>query len=422
MNEIMTIIKFTISSRFRMKSFKVMTLLFVILITIGANVPYLIKQFSSGSDKATEVGIVADEAKLGEKLTPILTKYPGEVKFVPVQGGEEKAKSLLKHKELEGYLVLKDGNSADFPDVIYKDQRTTPDTSMKLKLHTILQTVKSNYILSEAGLTESQLNAIQSPVHIETEQVNASDQEAGKTQGEQAIAYIFVYAINFLLYMSILGYGQMVATEITAEKSSRVMEILITSVSPLKQMFGKIFGICILGLVQILLCVITVFANLMLPWNRELLSGLNLSFRDLPIDLIIYFVIFYLAGFFIYATMYAAVGSMVSRTDELGQAVMPVMFLVIISFFIASFGMQNPNSTLVTVMSFIPFFSPLIMFLRIGLSDPALWEILISIGIMFASIGILAWLSAKIYRAGVLMYGKLPSFKELRKAMKSFNA
>nr|WP_313778267.1 ABC transporter permease [Paenibacillus larvae] len=113
---------------------------------------------------------------------------------------------------------------------------------------------------------------------------------------------------------------------------------------------------------------------------------------------------------------------MVSRTEELGQAVMPVMFLVIISFFIASFGMQNPNSTLVTVMSFIPFFSPLIMFLRIGLSDPALWEILISIGIMFASIGILAWLSAKIYRAGVLMYGKRPSFKELRKAMKSFNA
>lgn len=422
MNEIMTIIKFTISSRFRMKSFKVMTLLFIILITIGVNVPYLISQFSSGSDKVSEVGIVTEQAQLGEKLLPILTNYPGEMKFVPVQGGEEKAKSLLKDKELEGYLVLKDGSNAEFPDVIYKDQSTTPNSNMKLKLQTILQTVKSNYMLSEAGLTESQLSAIQSPVHIETESVNASDQSAGKTPAEQTMSYIFVYAINFLLYMSILGYGQMVATEVTAEKSSRVMEILITSVSPLKQMFGKILGICILGIAQILLCVVTVFANLMLPWNRELLSGLNLSFSDLPTDLIIYFGIFYLAGFLIYATMYAAVGSMVSRTEELGQAVMPVMFLVIISFFVASFGMQNPDSTMVNVMSFIPFFSPLIMFLRIGLSNPALWEILLSLGIMIVTIGILGLLSAKIYRAGVLMYGKRPSFKELRKAIKSLKA
>jgi ABC-2 type transport system permease protein len=211
-----------------------------------------------------------------------------------------------------------------------------------------------------------------------------------------------------------------VATEITAEKSSRVMEVLISSVSPLKQMFGKIIGICLLGLVQIVVFVVVGAANLLVPQNLDKIKSFNIDLGDVQLSLLGYFVIFYLLGYFIYATIFAAVGSLVSRTEEVGQAIMPVTFLIIAGFMIAMFGLQNPNAPFVVAMSFVPFFSPLIMFLRIGMSDPALWEIWLSIGITAATMLALGWLAAKIYRVGVLMYGKRPSFAELRKAMKAF--
>ena len=141
------------------------------------------------------------------------------------------------------------------------------------------------------------------------------------------MSYALVYAMLFMLYIGVIGFGNMVAMEITAEKSSRVMEILITSVSPLKQMFGKIIGICLLALSQIVLIIAVTAINLSLSSSSQLIKELHLSWSDLQISLIVYFLIFYLLGFFIYATVFAAVGSLVSRTEEVGQAIMPMTML-----------------------------------------------------------------------------------------------
>jgi len=328
---------------------------------------------------------------------------------------------MLKDGEIKGYIELGASPAGEFPKVVYKSEGSM-EFSMKSKLQSALQLIKQDMLLKGSGVSPDLLAKIQAPVQIDTVQISTTDGDAagGKSESQMVMAYALVYVLLFMLYMGVIGFGNMVAMEITSEKSSRVMEILITSVSPLKQMFGKIIGICLLALLQIVGIAAVSVLNFTLSSNSQLLEQLNLSWADLQLSMLVYFLIFYVMGFFIYATVFAAVGSLVSRTEEVGQAIMPVTFLIIAAFMVAMYGLQEPNASLIVVMSYVPFFSPLIMFLRIGMSSPATWEIWISIAIQFLSIIGMAWLSAKIYRTGVLMYGKRPSLKELRKAMRAF--
>ncbi|MGV2644575.1 ABC transporter permease, partial [Clostridium perfringens] len=127
----------------------------------------------------------------------------------------------------------------------------------------------------------------------------------------------------------------------------------------------------------------------------------------------------YILGYFLYAMLYAAIGSIVSRTEDLGHAVMPITMLSLVAFYIAIFSLSAPNSMLMKVSTYIPFISPTTILVRIGLGSIPFWEILLSLAILIVSILVFGWLAAKIYRTGVLMYGKRPTFKELRKAMKA---
>jgi ABC-2 type transport system permease protein len=250
-------------------------------------------------------------------------------------------------------------------------------------------------------------------------QVTSAD-ETGKTQEEQGTAIGLTYVLIILLFMAVMITGQLIATEITAEKSSRVMEILVTSVSPLKQMFGKIMGTFLIGLLQIIVLLGALLLNLLQPQNAGALKTMGVQLGSIDPMLIAFAVFFYLTGFFLYATLFAAVGSIVSRTEDLAQAVMPITLITVVAFYVAMFGLTHPNHILIVICSFVPFFAPFLMFLRIGLGDPAWWEVVLSIGILLASVLLIGWISAKIYRAGVLMYGKKPSMKELFKAMKAY--
>jgi ABC-2 type transport system permease protein len=288
------------------------------------------------------------------------------------------------------------------------------------QLNSALRFVNQEMAKKEVGLTPEQADRLFAPIDLTPVQIVGSQAE-GKSESEIQLAFGLVYVLLFLLYMGVIAYGNMVATEITAEKSSRVMELLVSSVSPLIQMFGKIIGICLLGLTQIVIFIAVGAINLASVAGSELFSGFNLNLSEINPMLFVYFLLFYLLGYLIYATTFAAVGSLVSRTEDVGQVIMPVTLLIVAAFILAMYGLSNPNAPFVVVMSFVPFFSPLLMFERIGMSSPAVWEILLSLGILVGSIFALGWLAAKIYRTGVLMYGKRPTFRELRKAMKAYD-
>src|SRR5690606_3308387 len=214
--------------------------------------------------------------------------------------------------------------------------------------------------------------------------------------------------------------GQLIASEVTAEKSSRVMEVLITSVSPLTSMFGKITGMFLIVIIQLVSYIGIALININLPHNAEMLADFNIDLSIIDPMVIVFALLYFLLGFFLFATLYAALGSIVSRTEDLGSAIMPMTFISLAGFYIAIFSISTPDSMLVKICSHIPLFSPFVMLLRVGLTDIATWEVFVSLAILLVTIYLAVVLSAKIYRTGVLMYGKRPSMKELRKAMKAY--
>lgn len=429
MNSFVTVMAFTLRNKLRTKAFLITTLIIAIILSVVVNLPYIISAFSSGS--VDSIGYIETSAP---KVTGPLKAYydkqeEPELKLVAfpdagsAKANEQALKQAIADGEIKGYLAFSPGEGADFPKVTYKSEELLA-MGAPGSIPTVLQQIKTETVLKDANLTDAQKAQLFAPVEIGSVQITTSEGAGsvgeGKTPEERGVAMGLVYVLLFVLFLGIMVTGQLIATEITAEKSSRVMEVLVTSVSPLKQMFGKIAGMFLVGLSQIALYVVVFLINLSLPHNQGMLESMNIDLGAIDPLLVVYAVVFYLLGYFLYATLFAAVGSIVSRTEDLGQAVMPLTFLSLGGFYIGMFGMAQPNSTFVEAASFIPFFTPFIMFLRIGLADPAIWEVALGLGLLVVSILFFGWLSAKIYRTGVLMYGKRPSIKELRKAMKAY--
>ena len=217
--------------------------------------------------------------------------------------------------------------------------------------------------------------------------------------------------------MVILLYGQMVATNVASEKSSRAMEVLITSAKPTSMMFGKVLASCIAGLVQL----VAVFGSALIFYNiNKDAWGDNMivkSIFNIPVDLFVYMLVFFVLGFLIYAFMYGAIGSTASKLEDINTSVMPITFLFIIAFFIVMFSMTSGSvdTTLMKVCSYIPFTSPMAMFTRLCMSTVAWYEIALSIAILIGSTIGIGVLAAKIYRVGVLMYGNKPKIGNIIK-------
>ncbi|MFC5407206.1 ABC transporter permease [Cohnella soli] len=422
-NSLWTVLGFTVRNKIRSKAFIIMTVVLAVLLVVVGNLPVLIDKLGGG-DKATKVGYLAsEEPQIMEGLKSYYAKLPEQsIELIAITGTEQQLKDALENGDISGYLSFADNPperpQGYFPKASY-NAKSAFSGGTSSSLTGALQKVKTDAIIKDAGLTEEQKQQLYAPVQLDTKKVSFTN-EKGKTEEEQGMAIGLTYAMIILLFMAVMISGQLIATEITAEKSSRVMEIIVTSVSPLKQMWGKILGTFIVAMIQLIILIGALVLNLMSPQNKDSLDKLGIDLSAIDATLVIYAIGFYLAGFFLYSTLFASVGSIVSRTEDLGQAILPITMLTLVGFYVAMFGLTHPDHILIKVCQYIPFFSPFLMFLRIGLSEPAWWEITLSIGILFASILFIGWLSAKIYRVGVLMYGKRPSIKEIAKAMRAY--
>lgn len=437
MNRLGTVIGFTFRQKARTKSFIITTLVLALLITLGMNLPYLISLFKADgtggsgttADRATSLGTDCREPdRSGESTGEI---HQGAIQPVTIWKRYDNVQTpamqqALKNGELQGYVQFTEPTDKGdtFPKVEYVSVEKEPSPAVITLLQTGLQEAKVKAIMGGNALTSDQIREISTPVIVDSREVDGSSEAGGAVGTEEKetsmINYGLVYVLMILFFTSSMMTGNMIAAEVTSEKSSRIMEILITSVSPLTQMFGKIIGIFLVGLLQIAVFAAVVCANLMLPHNNVILSSAGLDLSQLNIAVLGYGLVFYILGYFLYAVLFAAVGSIVSRTEELGQAIMPITVLSLATFYIGIFNIAASDTIFVKVAGYIPFFSPTVMLLRIGLERASLLEIWLSLGILVASILLFGWLAAKIYRTGVLMYGKRPSFKELRKAMKAY--
>ncbi|MCU6712557.1 ABC transporter permease [Paenibacillus sp. J5C_2022] len=430
MNSFWTVVGFTVRNKVKGKAFIISTLVFALLLTIGCNVPYLIKVFKGDEEKVSQIGYIQGADPTGDHLKAYFDGIEdSSIVMMPFQdkgdtaANEKQLKGAIGDGLIKGYLEFGEKTESGFPVMTYKSEKLM-EYQMTSSLQRALQMIRQAIVLKDAGLTDKQMAQLNAPINIDVVQISTSEGAGtvgeGKSSDEQGVSMALVYVIIIFLFMAVMISGQMIASEITAEKSSRVMEILITSVSPLKSMFGKISGMFVVVMIQIIAYVATIFININLPHNQELMSDLNIDLSSVDPALLIYSLIYFLTGFFLFATLYAAIGSIVSRTEDLGQAIMPMTIVSLAGFYIAIFSISTPDSMLVKVTSFIPLFSPFVMVLRLGLTDPPVWEVLLSIGLLLAGIYVAVYISAKIYRTGVLMYGKRPSWKEIRKAMKAY--
>ena len=212
----------------------------------------------------------------------------------------------------------------------------------------------------------------------------------------------------------------MVATNVATEKSSRAMELLITSAKPASMMFGKVIASCLAGLIQLT----AVFGSAFLFFNLNKSfwadNTIITSIFDMPLELLAYMLIFFVLGFFIYAFLFGAIGSTASKVEDINTSVMPLTILFVIAFIVVMSSMSSGSvdNTLMLICSYIPFTSPMAMFTRIAMSTVPFYQIALSIGVLVVSVFGIGIFSAKIYRVGVLLYGTTPKIGSILKALK----
>ena len=244
--------------------------------------------------------------------------------------------------------------------------------------------------------------------------------ETVKLGKDQSFTFFYTYIMIFALYMVILMYGQMIATNVANEKSSRTMELLVTSVNTNAMIFGKVLATCLVGLIQLAL----IFGSSMLFYHLNSEFWVNdmvvSSIFNPPPALLLQLLLFFFLGFLVYAFLYGAVGSMVSRLEETTSAVMPVTMLFMISFFLVVIprASGDTESTMIRICSFVPFSSPVAMFTRIAMGSVPPVEVAVSVMILALSAVLIGFLAARIYRVGVLMYGVRPSPAKIIAALK----
>ena len=274
----------------------------------------------------------------------------------------------------------------------------------------VLQQIYQMNAMINGGMTAEQAGEVMN-IHITSDVVNL-----GKDQMQN---YFYTYIMIMALYMVILLYGQMVATNVATEKSSRAMEVLITSAKPTSMMFGKVLASCLAGFIQ--LAAVFGSALVFYNFNKTYWDGNAIvdSIFNIPPELFIYMLVFFVLGFLIYAFMFGAVGSTASKLEDINTSVMPITLLFVIAFVVVMVSMSSGNvdNTMMTVCSYIPFTSPMAMFTRICMSTVPMYEILISIAILIGSTVGVGFIAAKIYRVGVLLYGTTPKIGNIIKAV-----
>ena len=410
MKQFGTILKFELKGYLRNKVFVGITIFLVLAIAVVMFIPNIIAAFDSDegtdtvpTDRPVMLIYAEDEALASLVSTYFEASFPEyEVKIA--NGSIDELKGEITSGEAECAFAMSSPASYTY----YVNNLSMYDSNMAVA-DTVLQEVFRIGAMVENGIAPDVAGEILSV------QIESQSETLGKDQMQN---FFYTYIMIFALYMVILLYGQMVATNVVTEKSSRAMEVLVTSAKPTSMMFGKVLASCIAGFSQLVLVFGT--AILLYNVNKEALSNpLISSIFDIPVELFLYLILFFVLGFLIYAFMFGAIGSTASKLEDINTSVMPITFLFIIAFMVVMFSMGSGSvdNLAMLVCSYVPFTSPMAMFTRICMSTVPWYEILISVSILVAStlgIGILA---AKIYRVGVLLYGTPPKLGAILKTV-----
>lgn len=402
------ILKFELNGYLRNKLFVGITLFLVIAIAVTMFIPNIISFFKSNDvvDDNTELPTMLISSE-DEGLTALVRQYFENVftgyKIEVADVSTEQIKEKIISGEAECAFVLNSAASYTY----YVNNLSMYDVNSEIAEEALQEIYRLNTVIS-SGVSAEQASQIFSV------QVEGNTEALGKDQSQ---TFFYTYIMIMTLYMVILLYGQMIASNVATEKSSRAMELLVTSAKPTAMMFGKVIASCIAGFTQLML----VFGSAILFYNinkKQLDNPIIASIFNIPIGLFAYMILFFILGFLMYAFMLGAIGSTASKLEDINTSTLPVMFMFIIAFVVVIISiMGTVENTALIVCSYIPFTSPMAMFARICMSSVEWYKIAVSVAILGGSTVGIGFLAARIYRVGVLLYGVPPKFTNIMKAV-----
>ena len=396
MRDIFTVAKFTATDMVKRKSFIISTIIILAMIVVGFNIPKIIKSFNNGTEKI----IIVDKDNVFEnKITPV----EKNTEIILENQSVEEIKEKIKNKEIEyGIIIDKKDNTINLTYVLENKMSSGPSEEFISSLTTLYKDIE----IEKLNISDEQKAKLTPEFDYNLEVVDENIK--GNPLVMMMISIVLFYAVYFCAFQ--------VSNSITTEKTSKIIETLVTSTSPRNIILGKTLGVGLIGLCQLAAIIITAFISAKTFMDPQLLE-MALDTKALTPMLGIITLIYFLLGYLTFALMYALTGSTVSKPEDIQSANQPVVFITIIGFYLAYFSMINPSSNLNQLAALLPISSPFCMPLRIMMGASSVNEVLLSIGILIITIMLIAKIAIKIYSNAILNYGK-SSIKDIIKMYK----
>lgn len=412
MKQFFTIFKHELAQYFKNKVFVITTIVLVLAVSgllFAPRVGEVIKKSQnadSSETKKTEVLIKSNSSEINKVLPTIVTSFPqANVKIT--NDSIEQIKSKIKDQSVNFAFIL----SSDLKSYTYLTNVSVLQDPNLQTMDTLLKTIYSNLYLKKHGLSDTQIAEVQNPNITHT--IESISEDGSKN-------FWYAYVMVFVLYMVIIIFGQKVAMSVVTEKTSRAMEVLITSASPVALMFGKIIASSVAGIIQIA----AIFGSAFISYgvNKPYFenNAIITTLFNFPASLVGYLLIFFLLGFLVYSFLFGAMASTVSKIEDLSSALMLIQIVFVIGFVASTSAMSSGevNSAFMKFLSLFPLTSPMAMFTRIAMSEVPGLEILLSVVFLIFATILIGYIAAKIYRVGVLMYGTKPTLGKIIKAIR----
>lgn len=412
-------------ARIRQRSFQISTAIQLIGVLVLAFVPLIITAFSGSSTSAAKIAVIdTSGANVARQMQPYLRQLAsadggadGSIALVPQSVSPDQARAEVEHGDVHAALFVDRDAQGDLA-FRYENKDGSTDAESQT-IYAAASAIGLRDRLQRAGLSAAQAQQVvtQPAFAVKPVQPQADTATSDAAKGaKMAIGYV----LSFMMYMVVIIYGMWIAGGVVEEKASRIMEIMINAATPWQLMAGKVIGIGLAAMTQIVPTVLlgAIAFSLQGRITKQVLDKTStlsgIDFSSIGVQAAIAFLIYFILGFLLYTALYAGVGSLVSRQEEINQAVMPLTFLVMIGFFGAMFVVfGQPDSVVAKILSLVPFTAPMTMVPRILIGHPAAWEIALSVVLLVVAVAAAIAFAGRLYRMGVLMYGQKPSLKLL---------
>lgn len=409
MQQFFTVFKYEFKKIVLSKGYLISTGIMAIILAGVFFLPQLISDLKLfNSDNNTPVALIKTDYTKSETLVQTIHAALPDYEVKLTDKSTEEAKQEVIDDKAKFFIEA----NHDLTEVTEYSKIGFSEASVRevQSIDVIVKNLRQSDLLAEQNLAPAAIAKVLNPdVKINLETVNKN--------GAASVIYTFV--LIYALYMAITFYGSHVMNSVVTEKTSRAMEVLATSVKPNALLFGKIISTSLAGLIQIAAIIIEAFICVKISSANNPSFPVNQIISNIPTQILVYMLIFFLLGFLIYSFLYGAFASTVSKIDELGSAVMPVQIIIIFTFFVtmSAINSGNADTPFNVFLSYFPFTAPMMMFTRAIISNVSTLEIILSILVLIVSTYFIGWLSARIYRVGILMYGEKPNFIKLMAAI-----